>query len=222
MFRLKICGITHRPDVEVACALGADAIGLNFYERSKRYLPPAFAASVAAKIPPGVARVGIFVDTPASEVCQIFDRVRLDFIQLCGDEPADYLPDLAGRPVLKSIRFGEEGLKPAEQFIAAARKTGTLLAGIVIDASEPGQFGGTGATLDWTRLRGELNAADLDGLPLVLAGGLTPLNVAEAIATVRPAAVDVASGVEYAPGRKDARLVDQFLTAAQAAFAEVD
>ncbi len=219
MFRVKICGVTHRLDVVVACALGADAIGLNFYDGSRRYLSPAMAPAVVGKIPANVMKVGVFVNSPAKEVCQLFDRLRLDLIQLSGDEPPSYLSELGHRPVMKAIRYSAEGLKPTQQYVAAVRKLGTPLAALLIDSGQPGQFGGTGVAVDWPRLRSDLDAAVFDDLPIVLAGGLTPSNVSKAIAAVRPAAVDVASGVEYSPGRKDAVLVDQFISAAHAAFA---
>jgi phosphoribosylanthranilate isomerase len=222
MFRIKICGVTHRLDVVVACALGADAVGFNFFDGSKRYLSPAMAPAVVSKIPEGVVKVGVFVNSPAKEVCQLFDRLRLDLIQLSGDEPPSYLLELGQRSVMNAIRYGAEGLKPAQQYVAAVRKLGMPLAALLIDSGQPGQFGGTGIAVDWPRLRSDLDAAPFDDLPIVLAGGLTPSNVGEAIAAVRPAAVDVASGVEYAPGRKDAVLVDQFIAAAHASFARIE
>jgi phosphoribosylanthranilate isomerase len=220
MFRIKICGVTHRLDVVVACALGADAVGFNFFDGSKRYLSPAMAPAVVSKIPERVVKVGVFVNSPAKEVCQVFDRLRLDLIQLSGDEPPGYLSELGRRPVMKAIRYSAEGLRAAQQYVAAGRKLGLPPAAILIDSAQPGQFGGTGVAVDWRRLRSDLDAGPFGDLPIVLAGGLTPSNVGEAIATIRPAAVDVASGVEYAPGRKDAVLVDQFIAAAQAAFAK--
>ena len=218
MFRIKICGITHRPDAFVAAALGADAIGLNFYAGSRRYLPPSLAGNVAAAIPRSVAKVGVFVNAAPDDVCRLGDRLALDFIQLAGDEPPEHLVALGGRPVIKAFRFGPEGLGPLVAFLERSRKLAALPRAVLIDAHQPGQFGGTGTAVDWRRLRSELERTDLLGLPLILAGGLTPENVAEAIVAVRPAAVDVAGGVEYGPGRKDADSVDRFVVAAAAAF----
>jgi phosphoribosylanthranilate isomerase len=218
MFRIKLCGITHRPDAFVAAALGADAIGLNFVEGSRRYLPPSLAGNVAAAIPSGVAKIGVFVNSPVEDVGRLSDRLRLDFVQLSGDEPTEYIAMLTGRSVIKTFRFGSKGLQPLEQFLKDARKRNCLPPQILIDADQPGEFGGTGATVDWSRLRHELDQSDFADLPLILAGGLTPENVAEAIAAVRPTAVDVASGVEHAPGRKDADKVEQFITMATNAF----
>jgi phosphoribosylanthranilate isomerase len=219
MFRVKICGITHRPDAFVAAALGADAIGLNFFEGSPRYLPPSLAGNVAAAIPNGVAKVGVFVNATADEVIRIAERLRLDFIQLAGDESSDFVAALDGRPVIKTFRFGADGLEPLQRFLDQAARRRCRLAAVLIDTAQPGHFGGTGTVVDWSRLRSDLDRLQSSNPPLILAGGLTPDNVAEAIATVRPAAVDVASGVEHAPGRKDALLVSRFIDAATAAFA---
>lgn len=219
MFRIKICGITHRPDAFVAAALGADAIGLNFFERSPRYLPPSLAGNVAAAIPRGVAKVGVFVNPTAEEVNRLAERLRLDFVQLAGDEPPEFIAQLAGRPVIKSFRFGPDGIGPLLDFFDHAARHGTLPAAVLIDSCAPGHFGGTGVTADWSRLAKELEQIRSRPTHVMLAGGLTPENVAEAITTVKPAAVDVASGVEYAPGRKDASRVSQFVEAATAAFA---
>jgi phosphoribosylanthranilate isomerase len=222
MFQIKICGIMHRPDAIVAAALGADAIGLNFYEKSPRYLPPSLASNVAAAIPAGIAKVGVFVNATADEVVRQADRLRLDFIQLSGDETPEYLAALGNRQVIKAFRFSTDGGQPIAQFLVKARKLGRTPAAILVDAEKSGSYGGTGMTIDWTRLLEEMRTFDLADTPIVLAGGLTPENVAEAIAVARPQAVDVASGVEYAPGRKDADLVDRFIRAASAAFAQHD
>lgn len=221
MFRIKICGITHRPDARVATALGADAIGLNFYEGSPRYLSPSLAGNVAGAITGGVAKVGVFVNPTADEVVRLAERLQLDYIQLCGDEPPELLEALDGRAVLKSFRFGDGGIRELVDFLADTERRRCSPAAIVIDASQPGQFGGTGSTVNWQQVRGELDRSRALIPPIVLAGGLTPENVAEAIAVVRPAAVDVASGVEYAPGRKDALRVSQFIENAITAFAAV-
>jgi phosphoribosylanthranilate isomerase len=218
MFQIKICGIMHRPDAIVAAALGADAIGLNFYEKSPRFLPPSLASNVAAAIPSGIAKVGVFVNATAAEVVRESDRLRLDFIQLSGDETPDYLAALGDRQVIKAFRFSTDGAEPIAQFLVKARKLGRTPVAILIDAEKQGSYGGTGTTVDWMRLSAEMRTFDLRGIPVVLAGGLTPENVAEAISVAKPQAVDVASGVEYAPGRKAADLVDRFVTAASAAF----
>jgi phosphoribosylanthranilate isomerase len=219
MFRIKICGITHRPDAFIAAALGADAIGLNFFEGSPRYLPSSIAGNVAAAIPRNVAKVGVFVNPTVDEVNRLADRLRLDFIQLAGDEPPEMITKLAGRKVIKSVRFGVEGTSQVAEYLDRADRCNAMPAAVLIDSSQPGQFGGTGKAVDWRRLADELNKLNHSPMSIVLAGGLTPANIAEAIAIVRPAAVDVASGVEYAPGRKDAARVSQFIEAASTAFA---
>lgn len=221
MFRIKICGITHRPDAFVAAALGADAIGLNFFEGSPRYLPPSLAGNVAAAIPRGVAKVGVFVNPTAEEVNRLAERLRLDFIQLAGDEPPELISKFADRPVIKSFRFGPDGIGPLLGFLDEAVRRGALPAAVLIDSSSPGHFGGTGKAVDWRRLSEQLKEMTSQPTQVVLAGGLTPENIAEAITTVKPAAVDVASGVEYAPGRKDASRVSQFVEAATNAFTAI-
>src|SRR5207249_281818 len=115
MFRIKICGVTHRLDVRVAIALGADAIGLNLFEDSPRYVPPRFVDAVAGAVPAGVVKVGVFVNAPAADVCRTFDRLRLDLVQLSGDETPEYVAELAGLPTMKAFRFGPDGLGPAEK-----------------------------------------------------------------------------------------------------------
>jgi phosphoribosylanthranilate isomerase len=221
MFRIKICGITHRPDAIVAAALGADAIGLNFFEGSPRYLPPSLAGNVAAAIPSSVVKVGVFVNSTADQINRLADRLRLDFIQLAGDEPAELIAELSGRRVIKSFRFGSNGIRPLVDYLDDAAERDEMPAAILIDASAPGQFGGTGKTFDWHRLTDELAKIIKFPTKVVLAGGLAAANVGDAIAIVRPFAVDVASGVEYSPGRKDASLMSQFIEAATAAFAHV-
>ncbi len=221
MFQIKICGITHRPDAIVAAAIGADAIGLNFFEGSKRYLPPRFAPAVAACAPANVCVVGVFVNATVQQVCRTFDSLPLNLIQLAGDETPDYVAQLGDRPVMKAFRISSDGLKPVVEFLEQTEKLGHPLKHILLDANQPGEYGGTGHKIDWPKLARELENSPLPGTRIVLAGGLTPDNVCEAIAVLRPAAVDVASGVEYAPGRKDAEQVDRFVRAAQDAFANM-
>ncbi len=218
MFQIKICGITHRPDARVAAALGADAIGLNFYEKSPRFLPPSLAGNVAAVIPAGVAKVGVFVNSSADEICRLADRLKLDYIQLSGDESPEYVAALGDRAVIKAFRFSTDGGKPIEQFLAKSRKLKSVPAAILIDGSKPGEYGGTSTTVDWSYLQNELGRMQLGDIRVIVAGGLTPENVAQAVMTAKPHAVDVASGVEYAPGRKDADLVDRFITSAKYAL----
>ena len=218
---MKICGISHRPDAFVATALGADAIGLNFYEGSPRYLPPSLAGNVAAAVPSGVAKVGVFVNAAVDEVIRLADRLRLDFIQLAGEEPPEFLAALGGRPVIKVFRIGSDGIDPLRRFLNQAMHQRCMPEAILLDACQSGQFGGTGTAMDWHKLRSDLDRREFTMPPIILAGGLTPENVGESILIVRPDAVDVASGVEYAPGRKDALRMSRFLEAASAAFASL-
>jgi len=216
MFRIKICGITHLDDARAAARAGADAVGLNFYPRSPRYLPDDDARNLVAALPAGLLKVGLFVNSPAREIARRFDELPLDLIQLHGDEPPESLPELAGRPVLKAFRVGPGGLQAVLAYLERCRALNALPAGVLFDAATAGQYGGTGRTTDWNAAR---DYAAMPGLPpLVLAGGLTPENVAEAVRTVRPAAVDVAGGVESSPGRKDPAALAAFVRAARAAL----
>jgi phosphoribosylanthranilate isomerase len=216
MFQVKICGITTTGDAQAAARAGADAIGLNFYRGSPRFVTEEQARAIVECLPPGVVRVGLFVDTAAAEVCETFSRLGLDLIQLHGDQPPEFLAGLGGRPVMRAFRLGSAGLMPLRQYLERCKQLGCLPRLVLIDAHVPGVFGGTGTVADWRVAR---ECADDRSLPpLVLAGGLTPMNVAEAIHTVRPAAVDTASGVEHAHGRKDPAAMTAFVTAARAAL----
>ncbi len=221
VFRIKICGITNVEDARAAADAGADAIGLNFYEPSPRYVVPEIARQTAEAVGNAIAKVGVFVDAPASEILETFESVGLDWIQLHGDEPPELLAELGDRPVIKAMACREGGLGPLAEYPVAeylerCRALDRLPRAVLIDAYAPGQVGGTGKVVDWDRLADWREA--LGGVPLVLAGGLTPENVDRAIATVRPRAVDTASGVESSPGKKDAVLMAAFVVAASAEF----
>lgn len=218
MFRIKICGITTPGDAVLATQAGADAIGLNFYPNSPRFLPPDRAMEVAQAVPAGITKVGVFVNATAPEVCAAFDQLGLGFVQLHGDEPPEFMLSLGGRPTIRVFRIGDRGLLPAQQYLARCRELGVLPRAILLDALVKGAYGGTGRVADWATVR----QYPSDFPPLVLAGGLTCENVAEAIRSVRPAAVDTASGVESSPGRKDEALMRRFVLAAREAFAEGD
>jgi phosphoribosylanthranilate isomerase len=200
--RVKICGITRTEDAALAARLGADAVGLNFWPRSKRCVDVEAARAMVRALPPFVAAVGVFVNQPYDEVMRIAERARLTAVQLHGDEE----PELCARfplPVVKAIRVeGPASLAALSRYDVAA---------FLLDAPSAG-FGGSGAAFDWSLARG----AAL-GRPLLLAGGLTPENVGRAVAEVRPYAVDVASGVESAPGVKDPERMRRFIEAARAA-----
>lgn len=199
---LKICGVTRAGEAEQLIALGVDALGFNFWPQSKRYLNPADAAWLAG-LAGRVPRVGVFVNAPLADAIRLVRQGWIDMIQLHGDEqPEDARPLVeAGIPFIKAIGAGGSGdLESATAYGATA---------ILLDAPAPGVYGGTGRTSDWT-----LAAAFRSrhpGLPLILAGGITPENAAAALAAVHPAALDVASGAEIAPGRKDFQKVAALL-----------
>lgn len=232
LFRVKICGVTTPADAALAAAAGADAIGLNFVAGSPRRLEPEEARSVAAAVPEGVLTVGVFAGTAAAEIRRIAAAVGLDAVQLhghlSGEGPAADPPErcaaLGGLAVIRAVRMeadapGRDPLGAARAWLAAAAALGPPPALVIVDAAVPrgtpaGHLGGTGATVDWAAL----SAAAPLGLPVALAGGLTPENVAAAIHASMAAAVDTASGVEAAPGRKDPGKLRAFVTAAREAF----
>ena len=216
MFRIKICGITSPLDAQNAAAAGADALGLNFYSQSPRFLSADRAAAVADAVPAGVVKVGLFVNAAAQQIRETFDRLKLDLVQLHGDEPPELLAELEGRPVMRAFRPETAYLGPVSDYLDRCRRLGCLPRLVLIDAFRTGQYGGTGQTVDWRQL---VTAQDaLSEVPLVLAGGLTAANVADAIAVVRPAAVDTASGVESQPGKKDCQRMRAFVEAAKRAL----
>jgi phosphoribosylanthranilate isomerase len=192
MVRVKICGITKLEDAKLAAELGAHAIGLNFHPESPRCLSPAAAAELVRRIPPFVATVGIFVNWVAEPVIALCQALGLSSAQLHGDE----LPQVVERvarllPVIKALRIGQGSNAPEFSRFRAA-------SAFLLDTPVAGHYGGTGTTGNWHAAR---TAAQTQRI--ILAGGLTPENVGEAIRIVRPYAVDVASGVEARPGKKD-------------------
>ncbi|MHB1512755.1 MAG: phosphoribosylanthranilate isomerase [Acidiferrobacter sp.] len=195
--RVKICGITSPADAQAAAAAGADAIGLVFYAPSPRAVDIDAACAIVAALPPFVTRVGLFVDAAPEEIERVLLNVALDVLQFHGREtPEDC--GRYGRPYLKAIAMGEGvDLHAAEVRYAAAQ-------GLLVDTYQKGRPGGTGRAFDWGLVPAGL------AKPLILAGGLTPENVGEAIARVGPYAVDVSGGVESAPGIKDERRMRAF------------
>jgi phosphoribosylanthranilate isomerase len=206
--RVKICGITSPEDARLACREGADAIGLVFHGQSPRCVDVEQARRIVAPLPPFVLRVGVFVDAPAERMAEHAAAVGLDLLQLHGVEPREAVPALPRR-VLKAFGVGP-GFR-AEEAVAYAPH----VAGILLDArTADGRTGGTGRTFDWA-----LACEVRERVPfLVLAGGLDPLNVAPAILRVRPHAVDVSSGVESEPGRKDPDKLRGFIQAVRGAL----
>ena len=220
MFQIKICGITSPKDAQWAALAGADAIGLNFYEKSKRFISPEAAESIVKVVPERVSKVGLFVNSPVTEIRQIADRLGLDSVQLHGDEPPEDIAALGNRVVLRAFRCTGNGFAHIGEYLESCRATSCLPSALLLDAHITGQYGGTGQVADWDLLSG--SHAMFAELPLVLAGGLTPFNVSEAIAAVRPNAVDSATGVESAPGKKDLMMLRAFVTASKKAFAALD
>ncbi len=217
MFRIKICGITSADDARMVAEAGADAVGLNFYPKSPRYIDPDEAKPIVDAIPEGVIKVGVFVDAPRSGVRDIFDRLGLDVIQLHGDEPPVYVADLGDRPVIRAFRLDQERrLYPITDFLKECRDFACAPRMVLIDSLVPGAYGGTGTVADWELAREY--PSEPDRPPMVLAGGLTPANVIDAIREVGPAAVDTASGVESSPGKKDRIAVRAFVRAARMGF----
>jgi phosphoribosylanthranilate isomerase len=196
--RIKICGITRVEDGLGAARLGADAIGLVFADKSPRRLDLARAAEIAAAMPPFVATVALFVNPDPAAVHEVLRVVRPSLLQFHGEEPARFCREF-GVPWLKAIRVRPETdlLQCAAEFADAS--------GLLLDAYAPDAHGGTGHRFDWSLIPSALP------LPVLLAGGLDPGNVAEAVRRVRPWAVDVSSGVEAAKGIKDAAKVAAFI-----------
>ena len=218
MFQIKICGIRHPDDLPRIAAAGADAVGLNFYIGSKRYLLPDAAAAVAAAVPNGIARVGVFVNASTAEMLTIAAQYELDYLQLHGDEPPEQLAELRARPVIKAFRFGDDGWAPIKEYLIECKRHGSLPVAVLIDApAAEGGYGGTGTTANWQALAGWRKQIDL---PLILAGGLTPDNIAEAVQTVRPTGIDTASGVESSGGHKDPVATRNFVASAQSALGQ--
>jgi phosphoribosylanthranilate isomerase len=196
--RIKICGITSVADAALASDSGADAIGLVLYKPSPRNVTISQAKEIALHAGPFVTVVGLFVDAPAEFVYEVLAQVPLHVLQFHGDESRDYCESFQ-RPYMKAIR-----MRP-ELDIAAAIADYPSAVAILLDAYRPGVPGGTGETFDWQRV------PHRSSKPLVLAGGLTPINVAEAIATTQVYGVDVSGGVEASPGKKDAIKIKDFI-----------
>lgn len=182
--RTKICGITRVEDGVAAARAGADAVGLVFYQKSPRHVDLVQAQQIVAGLPPFVSVVGLFVNETAEQVCRVMQQVSLDVLQFHGDESPAFCEQF-GRRYVKAIRMhdGVDLQALSEQYASASA--------LLVDAYHPEQMGGTGLVFDWQRL-----PADLP-LPLILAGGLTPDNIADAVRMVQPWGVDVSGGVEY-------------------------
>jgi phosphoribosylanthranilate isomerase len=192
MILVKICGITNWPDAKAACDAGANMLGFNFYEKSLRRVSTVEAATMRAKLPSGVQAVGLFVNAKPAEINSLNAFVRFTAAQLHGDETPAIVSEVSRTvPVIKAFRVA------ADFPVSTFDKYHDAFA-FLLDGSRAGQFGGTGASADWNVAR-----RAVAGNRIILAGGLTPENVGAAIRSVQPYAVDVASGVESKPGKKD-------------------
>jgi phosphoribosylanthranilate isomerase len=200
MVRVKICGITNEDDARAACEAGADSLGFNFYKESPRHVTAVEVARFRAQLPENVEAVGVFVNAGQSDIVKICDLLKLDAAQLHGDETPQRVAELAATiQVIKAFRVGPDFL--VETLDEYAKASAYLL-----DAAETGQYGGTGRTNDWALARSAARTRRI-----ILAGGLKAENVAAAIHFVRPYGVDVASGVESKPGRKDRERLRRFI-----------
>jgi phosphoribosylanthranilate isomerase len=191
MTKIKICGITNIQDAEAAVALGADALGFNFFKRSPRYIEPARAKAIVEALPPIVSLIGVFVDEFSPErVMRMAHAVGMGTVQLHGSETADYVKHLSELRVIKAFRVDHK-------FDTSQLSKYTVNA-FLLDAYEEGLQGGTGKTFNW-----QLAIEAKKHGRIILAGGLTPENICSAIRTVEPYAIDVCTGVESEPGKKD-------------------
>jgi phosphoribosylanthranilate isomerase len=202
--RIKICGITRVEDALAAVASGTDALGLVFYAKSPRAVSIAEASFIAKAVPPFVTIVALFVDESAAEIERVLNAVSIDVIQFHGNETPQFCEQF-NRPYVKALRVTPDlNLATASQGYSSSR-------GILLDTWKEGVPGGTGLSFDWRLAQKSLP------LPMILAGGLKPQNVGDAIAMLRPAAVDVSGGVESAPGIKDSGKIRKFIAAVRAA-----
>lgn len=196
--RVKICGITRVDDALTAAAQGVDAIGLVFYAKSPRFISAEKAAEICAALPAFVTTVALFKDAGADVVEQTIKATGIDLLQFHGSEPADFCQQFE-RPYIKAV--GMEGVSDVHAFAQQYSRSH----GLLLDSHAPGAAGGTGKTFDWRDVPDDL------AQPVILAGGLTVANVAQAIAIAKPWAVDISSGVESEPGIKDAEKIRLFM-----------
>ncbi len=202
-FAVKICGITNQDDATSAVEAGADALGFVFYKKSPRSVEPSVARQIIERLPPFVTPVGVFVNEDVTVVRRMMDDCGLALAQLHGDESTTYCLELK-RPILKALR-----VKDRSAFLALADFRGRAgVRGFVLDAFSDQAYGGTGQVIDW-----QLAAEAAKAANILLAGGLTTDNVGRAIQAVQPYGVDVSSGVEREPGKKDHEKVRAFIRA---------
>jgi phosphoribosylanthranilate isomerase len=197
--KVKVCGITSYDDAAMVLDQGVDALGFNFFPPSPRYIHPAEARLIIRRIPPFTVTVGLFVNVAVQDQVSEMARIAgVQVLQLHGDETPEYCRGLADWPLIKALRIGKDGIQ--EQFSEYP------VQGFLLDARDDILFGGTGKSFDWRLAKGIGRMR-----PIILAGGLRPDNVRKAIQVVEPYAVDVCSGVESAPGKKDAGKLIEFM-----------
>jgi phosphoribosylanthranilate isomerase len=197
--KVKVCGITSYEDAAMVLDQGVDALGFNFFPRSPRYTSPVDARRIISRLPPLTVMVGLFVNAPPEDVSEIAHVTGVQVLQLHGDESAEYCGQLEVWPLIKAVRIGQGPLETDLQEYPVSA--------FLLDSKDDVLFGGTGKSFDWKRA---IKIKEIR--PIILAGGLRPDNVCEAIRTVIPYAVDVCSGVESAPGKKDAGKLKQFMS----------
>ncbi len=203
--KVKICGITNTADAQIAVSAGADALGFIFYSQSPRFVEPKVVKHIISELPPMVLTIGVFVNEEVKRVREIIEECGLALAQLHGDETPGYCESLE-RPVIRGIRLRDRG-----SLLAMAEYKGRAgVRGFIVDAFSESEYGGTGKKTNWA-----LAAEAAKAAPILLAGGLTPANVQEAIQLVKPYGVDVSSGVEASPGKKDAAKVQAFIEEAK-------
>ena len=212
--RVKICGITSPQDAEAAVAFGADAIGLNFYPKSSRYVSIEKAIEISKSIGPFVTVVGLFVNAKANEIKTVLESVPIQLLQFHGDESAEFATQFA-LPYIKVIKVprpgdaSEAAISAVQQAVIQTAQAHPRAQGFLLDTLHEKEHGGTGIKFDWRCV------PTTNHYQWTLAGGLNHENVGEAIATVLPYAVDVSSGVESEPGKKDSEKVKRFITASK-------
>ena len=210
---VKICGIRDESTADQVTQLGPDAIGLNFYSKSPRFVTRDIAIRIAQRTADRVQRIGVFVNQDAVEIASLAVDCRLDAVQIHGDESAVQVAEIAhavgGRPIYRAWRMDGESLVGLQEHLAECQAIGIQISGCLIDSRVAGAYGGTGHTVPWEVLSRTYQHENWP--PLILAGGLTAQNVATAVAAVKPWGVDVASGVESSPATKDLDLVAAFI-----------
>jgi phosphoribosylanthranilate isomerase len=197
--KVKICGVRTLEEAQAAMACGAQALGFNFWQKSARFIEPQEAREIIQRLPPFISCVGVFVNESAQRIDQIVEQTKINAVQLHGDEEPEFCAQISAVKIIKAFRVGEDfNLDMLKKFPVHA---------FLLDSKVTGEYGGTGQRFDW---RFAVEAKQT--APIILAGGINIENVAEAIQYVRPYAIDVCSGVEAEPGRKDLVTLREFMS----------